>query len=85
MWNLFKTLTTEQKLFPAVYGNDLVSVLKAINKLDEIEHGDAFCSICKSLVTIHNLQIIVPTKTGGFNWICNNPACVESLKTIETG
>ena len=68
----------QEKTLAAVLPEDLFSALKAINKLDDLDQGRIFCSICGTIITMQNLQLIVPVKDNDYVWICNDPKCVES-------
>jgi hypothetical protein len=55
---------------------DLGEFLESIGQLEPINAGQRFCSVCGTLVTLKNLQIIVPLEGGGFAFVCDRPECV---------
>jgi hypothetical protein len=59
---------------------DLREFLESIGELKSVESGERFCDVCGTLLTLHNLQIIIPREGGGFTFVCDKPECVA-----ETG
>jgi hypothetical protein len=71
--------------FNAIFDENLAQVLKKANQLEKIESGQIFCDSCSCLITLKNIQIIIPFSTTEFKYICNDPLCVEKYyKHSET-
>ena len=66
----------------AVMDEDLRELLKSIGELDAIETGGRFCKVCKTLITVKNLQMIIPLQQGGFEFVCDRPECVEACQVF---
>ncbi len=64
--------------FHAVLDEDLRDLLCSIGELEPIVRGERFCGICHTLVTVQNVQMIIPLKGGRFEFICDKPECVEA-------
>jgi len=64
--------------FNAIFDEDLINVLKKLGELQKIEEGKVFCSVCNSLITLKNIQIIIPHPDNKFIYVCNDTACVEN-------
>lgn len=64
--------------FSAIFDEDLINVLKKAGELQKIEEGKVFCGICSSLITLKNIQIIIPYPNNEFIYVCNDPVCVEN-------
>ncbi len=71
-----------EKLF-TVFDDDLVGLLKSIDRWDALQNGELFCMCCKVPITLKSLQIIVPNNEGGFDFICNSINCITSYKERE--
>lgn len=71
-----------EKPLQAVLDEDLVSLLKSIGQLERIEAATVFCSQCGVLITLHNLQLIIPSSKDQFEFVCDDFKCVE--KYYET-
>jgi hypothetical protein len=65
--------------FSAIFDEDLINVLKKAGELQKIEEGKVFCSICSSLITLKNIQIIIPSPNNEFIYVCNDTVCVENF------
>jgi hypothetical protein len=61
----------------AVFNEDLIKILKETNQLLKIENGEVFCDYCATLITLSNIQIIIPITAMDFKYVCNDPNCVE--------
>ena len=60
----------------AIMDEDLHDFLESIGELEPVNAGQRFCSVCGTLVTPNNLQIIIPLEGGGFTFVCDKPECV---------
>ncbi len=69
----------------AVFDEDLVATLRKTGQLKKIEDGKSFCNLCKSLITLKNIQIVVPFHTSEWLFVCNNPDCVEQYFSNKQG
>lgn len=65
----------------AVLDEDIEGLLRSIGKLDNILAGEIVCRFCGDLVTLQNLQAILPLSGGDFWFICNKPSCIERLSS----
>jgi len=64
--------------FIAIFDEDLVSILKKAGELQKIEEGKIFCHVCNSLITLKNIQIVIPYSNNDYIYVCNDPTCVEN-------
>lgn len=71
----------KNRTLQAVLDEDLEQLLCSIGKLESIRNGDLLCQFCSKVVTLENLQVIVPLSAGEFKFVCDAPACVECLST----
>lgn len=71
-----------EKSLQAVLNEDLVNLLKSIGQLEKIVNATVFCSQCGSLITLDNLQMIIPLSKDEFEFVCDDFKCVE--KYYET-
>lgn len=79
MFSFLKTLKVPEKVVPAIFDDDLKGVLTAIQKLEDVENGRCVCKICGSTITLKSIQFIIPQKSGAYEWVCNDPKCVEAF------
>ena len=66
----------------AVYDSDLVGLLRALDVYDEVIDGKSHCIYCKDVITIDNLDSIVPM-CNQIVFTCNSPSCRFNLLTKE--
>ena len=71
-----------EKLY-TVFNEDLIDLLKSINKWEALEKGELFCKICFTPITLKNLQIILPKENGEFEFICNDTKCIAFFTKKE--
>ncbi len=64
---------------PAVFKEDLRKLLHSINEIEPIEKGDRICSICAKVITLQNIQMIIPRTSNNYEYICDSPVCVEEF------
>ena len=62
----------------AVMDEDLRELLHSLHQLEAIENGQLFCEVCGTLVTLKNLQLIIPLQSGEFRFVCDRPDCVSA-------
>lgn len=62
---------------PAVFKEDLEKLLKSINEMDSIEKGERICKVCSKVISLENIQLIIPRQASSFDFICDSPVCVE--------
>lgn len=62
---------------PAVYKEDLQKLLESINVLESVNKGDRICRVCSKVITLDNIQLLIPRQANTFEFICNSPVCVE--------
>ena len=61
----------------AFFKEDLQKLLHSINEIEPIEKGERICSVCSKVITLENIQIIIPRQGSTFDFICNSPVCIE--------
>ena len=62
----------------AVLDEDLRDLLSSIGELQSITNGERFCAACHTLITLENVQMIIPLEGGTFTFVCDRPECVEA-------
>lgn len=62
---------------PAVFKEDLKKLLQSIGELEPIEKGERICKVCSKIISIENIQLIIPRHGNEFDFICDSPVCVE--------
>lgn len=67
----------EKNKIPAVYKEDLQKLLQSINELESIEKGERICKVCSKVISLANIQLIIPRQANTFDYICDSPVCVE--------
>ena len=67
----------EKNKIPAVYKEDLQKLLQSINELEPIEKGERICKVCSKVISLANIQLIIPRQANTFDYICDSPVCVE--------
>lgn len=68
---------TEKTKIPAVFKEDLKELLKSINELGPIENGERICKVCSKIISLDNIQLIIPRQENIFDYICDSPVCIE--------
>lgn len=64
---------------PAVYKEELQNLLISIGEAEPIENGQRNCSICSRVISLENVQLIIPRAGNLYEYICNDPECVSSF------
>jgi len=59
----------------AVYEQDIASYLESLGVLEKVKEGKAKCMHCGQIITLENLDAIVPKK-GEISFICWNQECI---------
>lgn len=67
----------ETNKIPAVFKEELIKFLESIKEFTAIEKGERICKSCAKEINKDNIQLIIPRSEGVFDYICNNPVCVE--------
>jgi len=62
-----------------IFDSELATLLKSINEYNNIIDKKIKCFYCNNLVTMENLQVILPIK-GDIKFICSNINCLKKLK-----
>ena len=52
-------------------------LLQSINETDPIEKGERLCKVCSKVISLENIQLVIPRKASTFDYICDSPVCVE--------
>jgi hypothetical protein len=71
----------EKQVLLAILGEDLKNFLESTNEMDKITNGDIHCKECHCLMSIENLQLIIPHKNDAYEYICNSVQCIMNYKT----
>jgi hypothetical protein len=69
-------MNTKTKV-PAVYKEDLQKLLQSLNELEPIKNGERICMICSKMISVENIQLIIPRQNQKFDFVCDSPVCVE--------
>ena len=69
-------MDTKTKI-PAVYKEDLRKLLQSLNEFEPINKGERICMICSKTISFDNVQLIIPRQNQRFDFVCDNPVCVE--------
>jgi hypothetical protein len=67
----------------AVYKEDLKKLLISIGESDEIENGQRNCIICSKVISVDNLQLIVPRAEKKYEFVCNDTECVSRYNQLK--
>jgi hypothetical protein len=70
----------EKNKIPSVFKEDLQKLLQSVNELEPIEMGERICKVCSKVITIDNIQLIIPRQANTFDFICDSPVCIEEYK-----
>jgi len=73
----------EKNKIPAVFKEDLNKLLTSINEIEPIENGERICQACFKIITLENIQLIIPRSGGVFHYVCNSPVCIEDYNTTK--
>lgn len=75
----------EKTKIPALYKEDLLDLLKSINEAQAILNGERTCLVCSNVITMDNIQLLIPRRENQFDYVCNNTDCIKSTinKRIE--
>jgi len=68
---------TEKDKIPAIFKEDLQKLLQSINEKEPIEKGERLCKVCSKVISLENIQLIIPRQGNTFDFICDSPICVE--------
>ena len=66
---------------PAVYKEELESLLTSIGELEFIRLGVRVCQVCAKVITVDNLQLLIPKQGHTFDYVCNDHDCVSSFNS----
>jgi hypothetical protein len=67
----------EKNKIPAVFKENLQKLLKSIDEMEPIEKGERLCRVCSKVISLENIQLIIPRQANTFEFICDSPVCVE--------
>ena len=68
----------EDREMRVILDEEMASVLAKLGELESIERGDRLCRFCGIPMTLDNIQMIVPTQSRSFEYVCSDPACVQT-------
>ena len=66
-----------KRKIPAIFNEDLSKLILSINEYEPINNGERTCLICSITITLRNIQLLIPRANKKFDYVCNNPLCVE--------
>lgn len=66
----------KESKIPALYKEDLIDFLTSIGENEAIANSQRNCAICSRVITIEDIQIIVPRANKKFEYICNDSDCI---------
>lgn len=72
----------KENKIPAVYKEDLEKVLISIGEAEAIASGQRHCMICSKVITLDNLQLIIPRAEKKFEFVCNDTECVSKYNNL---
>ena len=67
----------KENKIPAVYKEDLEKLLISIGEDKSIANGERHCLVCAKVITLDNLQLIIPRAEKKFEFICTDTECVS--------
>ena len=73
----------KENKIPAVYKEDLEKLLISIGEDKSIAHGERHCLVCSKVITLYNLQLIIPRAEKRFEFVCNDTECVAKYNDQE--
>ncbi|HET9571650.1 MAG TPA: hypothetical protein VFP20_09620 [Bacteroidales bacterium] len=74
---------TEKYKIPAVFNEDLQKLLESIEEMKPIENGQRICKVCSKVISLGNIQLIIPRQAKTFDYICDSPVCVEEYNRLK--
>ena len=75
----------EKNKIPAVFKEDLRKLLQSIHEIEPIEQGERLCKVCSKIITLENIQLIIPRSQSTFEYVCDSPVCVEEYNRKKGG
>lgn len=73
----------EKEIIAAILGEELIDFLKSINMYDSLSEGKLTCCKCNRQIDENNLLIIFPRSQNNFEFLCDDPTCLESFDKEE--
>lgn len=73
----------KENKIPAVYKEELEKFLLSIGEGSSIANGERHCIVCTKLITLDNLQLIIPRAEKKFEFVCNDTECVAKYNNQE--
>ncbi len=67
----------------AVYKEDLKKLLISIGEIDAIENGQRNCIVCSKVISVDNLQLIIPRAEKKYDFVCNDTECVSKYNQLK--
>ena len=61
----------------AVYKEDLRNLLVSIGECEPVSNNQRNCSICSRVISLDNIQLLVPRAGNKYDFVCNNSECVS--------
>ena len=75
---MFPKRWRNREIVKAVHDNDLEDLLASLGCLELIKDGRATCKFCNKIITVDNLQAIIPDQDT-IAFCCNDLTCVQGL------
>lgn len=73
----------KENQIPAVYKEDLQKLLVSIGEDEAIANGQIYCLVCSKVITLDNLQLIIPRAKMKFEFVCNDTECVSKFNNQQ--
>jgi len=77
--NYFKFKKKKRNRIKFLYDSDLTKYLKSMDIYDDIINRKIKCKFCKKVVTLENLQVLMPSGNS-IEIICSDIKCLKMLK-----
>lgn len=61
-----------------ILDEEMAAILSRLGELEKINQGVLHCRFCGVPMNLDNIQLIIPNTSGSFDYVCNDPACVQS-------
>jgi hypothetical protein len=68
----------EKKKIRAVFKEELQNLLLSLNEIEPINNGERMCIVCSKVITLENIQLLIPRSGNSIEYVCDSPTCVEA-------
>lgn len=73
----------KENKIPAIYKEDLQKLLGSLNEYEPIINCQRHCIVCSKIITLDNLQLIIPRAGDIIEYVCNDTSCISTYNNIE--